>query len=526
MKKYIALKASAGSGKTFALTVRYITLLLLGAKPHEILTLTFTNKAANEMSERIYQTLLTLGDDEAYLDSICAQSGLDQKAVLGKKTQLVKQYTNADLSIYTIDKFVNKILREFCGYVGVSDDFEIREDDSDDLNLKFLKSLDLKQFDKLIDFALYENKKFGSLTSIFKILIEKNEKIDLVNIDSELISLQKTQVLNVAYKVKEFILNVASTKSAINSVDFDSFDSLLVKGKTWLAKETCKDFSYFKKFSDEVLESYFASLKQELVIYYKLRSSYSLNNLFELFFLFKGFKEQYNRSKNYLEFNDISNLVYDLLQNSIDRDFLYFRLDSRYAHLLIDEFQDTSLLQYRILEPVMNEILSGDENKFKSFFYVGDTKQSIYRFRGGKRELFDHVLNNSDLIELEAMHTNYRSSKEVVGFVNDTFLKLPGYEYFEQYSIKPNGYVEVINDTHLDEDEKFQGVAAKIANFVRVGMDVNDIAILTYTNADVLSLYSYLTQKFPGMKISTEMTSRLINQENVKAVINAIQYFK
>ena len=524
MKKYIALKASAGSGKTFALTVRYITLLLLGAKPHEILTLTFTNKAANEMSERIYQTLLTLGDDEAYLDSICAQSGLDQKAVLGKKTQLVKQYTNADLSIYTIDKFVNKILREFCGYVGVSDDFEIREDDSDDLNLKFLKSLDLKQFDKLIDFALYENKKFGSLTSIFKILIEKNEKIDLVNIDSELISLQKTQVLNVAYKVKEFILNVASTKSAINSVDFDSFDSLLVKGKTWLAKETCKDFSYFKKFSDEVLESYFASLKQELVIYYKLRSSYSLNNLFELFFLFKGFKEQYNRSKNYLEFNDISNLVYDLLQNSIDRDFLYFRLDSRYAHLLIDEFQDTSLLQYRILEPVMNEILSGDENKFKSFFYVGDTKQSIYRFRGGKRELFDHVLNNNDLIELEAMHTNYRSSKEVVGFVNDTFLKLPGYEYFEQYSIKPNGYVEVINDTHLDEDEKFQGVAAKIANFVRVGMDVNDIAILTYTNADVLSLYSYLTQKFPGMKISTEMTSRLINQENVKAVINAIQY--
>ena len=58
MKKYLALKASAGSGKTFALTVRYISLLLLGAKPNEILTLTFTNKAANEMSERIYKTLL------------------------------------------------------------------------------------------------------------------------------------------------------------------------------------------------------------------------------------------------------------------------------------------------------------------------------------------------------------------------------------------------------------------------------------------------------------------------------------
>ena len=76
MKKYLALKASAGSGKTFALTVRYITLLLLGAKPNEILTLTFTNKAANEMSERIYKTLLTLGDDEA---AINASFGLAKK---------------------------------------------------------------------------------------------------------------------------------------------------------------------------------------------------------------------------------------------------------------------------------------------------------------------------------------------------------------------------------------------------------------------------------------------------------------
>ena len=111
MKKYLALKASAGSGKTFALTVRYITLLLLGAKPSEILTLTFTNKAANEMSERIYKTLLTLGDDEAYLSAIEKQSGLTKQDILGKKSFLVKSFSNATLSIFTIDKFINKILR-------------------------------------------------------------------------------------------------------------------------------------------------------------------------------------------------------------------------------------------------------------------------------------------------------------------------------------------------------------------------------------------------------------------------------
>ena len=65
--------------------------------------------------------------------------------------------------------------------------------------------------------------------------------------------------------------------------------------------------------------------------------------------MFKDFKFNFNKNKNYLEFNDISNLVYELLSTKIDKEFLYFRLDSTYSHMLIDEFQDTSLLQYKIL---------------------------------------------------------------------------------------------------------------------------------------------------------------------------------
>ncbi|WP_152632497.1 RecB-like helicase [Aliarcobacter butzleri] len=523
MKNYLALKASAGSGKTFALTVRYICLLLLGAKPNEILTLTFTNKAANEMSERIYKTLLTLGDDEAYLNAIENEVNLSKEEILGKKNILIKQFSNANLSIFTIDKFVNKILREFCGYIGISDDFEIKNDDIEKLSYEFLKSLNEKDFQTLIDLSFYEKKKFNSIFELFKTILEKNEDIEVINIDASLIELQKENILKEAFKIKESILSCANaSNSAKNAVDFETFEDLF--GRTWLEKENFEDYSYFKKCANESNKSDFFNLKEELSIYYKIRTGFSLNKIFEVYLKFKDFKFEFNKNKNYLEFNDISNLVYDLLSTKIDKDFLYFRLDSNYSHILIDEFQDTSLLQYKILEPLIDEILSGDVTKFKTFFYVGDTKQSIYRFRGGKRELFDYVANTNKILEVEVLNTNYRSCENVINFVNELFLNLPNYEYFKQESVRTNGYVEVVVDTAFEKEEKFVNVAKKIEELLNNGVNFNDIAILTYTNDDVLSLYYYLKQKFPSIKISTEMTSKLINQQNVKAVINAIKY--
>ena len=525
MKKYLAYKASAGSGKTFALTVRYISLLLLGAKAKEILTLTFTNKAANEMSERIYHTLLNLGEDEAYLNAICEQSLLSPKQILSKKQTLIQEFTNATLSIFTIDKFINKILREFCGYIGISDDFEIKEDDVELLSSKFLESLDLESFDKLIDFSLYEKKKYSSLFDIFKNLLEKGESLEPMNIDASLIGLQKEEVLKYAYKIKEFILNSPlASDAAKKAVDFDSFDTLLDKGKTWLTKDCAADFRTFKKPSNELLEGYFSNLKEQITIYYKIRAGFSLSRLFELYKLFKNYKMKYNKSKNRLHFDDISNLTYELLSSVVDKEFLYFRLDSKFSHILIDEFQDTSLLQYKILQPLIEEILSGQEDSFKSFFYVGDTKQSIYRFRGGKRELFDYVANQNKMLEVEVLNTNYRSCKEIVNFVNNSFNKLTNYEYNDQIAIHNNGYVEVFEDEALLSEEKYENIAKKISQLMQNGVNSNDIAILTYTNDDVLSIYSYLKKMFPSLKVTTEMTSRLVNQENVKAVINAIKF--
>lgn len=525
MKKFLALKASAGSGKTFALTVRYISLLLKGANPSSILALTFTNKAANEMSERVFKTLNNLGNDAIYLSEISKLSGFSENQILEKKEYLVNLYLNSELSIYTIDKFVNKILREFCGYIGVSDDFAILEDDIENLSYKFLQSLNLEEFEKLIDFSYHESKKFNSIFDLFQILIEKNEKIETMNIDLKLISLQKELALEIAFKLKEHILNCdKASDSAKKAVDFESFDELLDKGKTWLTKNVSTDSRDFKKCSNDYFEENFQKLRVEIRNYYKLRSTYSLSSLYELYLLFKDFKKRYNQNKNYFTFNDISNFVYELLTSKIDKEFLYFRLDSKYNHILIDEFQDTSLLQFKILKPLIEEVISGSQESFKTFFYVGDIKQSIYRFRGGKRELFDFVSSNYNQIEVEQLNTNYRSAKNIVEFVNKAFLSLPNYDYFEQESVIENGYVEVLNDDELISDDKYKTIASKIASLLREGIDPNSIAVLTYTNDDVLGLYSYLNKVFPSLKISTEMTSKLINQENVKACINAIKY--
>jgi exodeoxyribonuclease V beta subunit len=355
---------------------------------------------------------------------------------------------------------------------------KLKEDDIETLSMKFLQSLDSKQFEALIDFSHYEKKKFNSIFDLFKNLLEKNETIDILNIDAKLIDLQKDMVLQNAFKIKEAILNCSvASNSAIKAVDFEKFDDLF--GRTWLEKDSLSDYSYFKKCANETIESYFSILKEQIAIYYKLRAGYSLSKLFELYLMFKDFKFSFNKNKNYLEFNDISNLVYELLSTKIDKEFLYFRLDSQFSHILMDEFQDTSLLQYKILEPLIKEILSGDENKFKTFFYVGDTKQSIYRFRGGKRELFDYVANTNKLLEVEVLNTNYRSCENIISYVNSLFLKLSNYEYFEQESIAKDGYIEVIEDSAFDEDEKFVNVASKIAALLQEGVNSNDIAILT-----------------------------------------------
>ena len=526
MQPFLALKASAGSGKTFALTIRYISLLLLDANPKEILTLTFTNKAAAQMSQRIYDTLLTLGSDDSIMNAIVDETSLTIQNIIDKKNSLITNFITSELAIYTIDKFINKILREFSGYIGINDDFTIKFDDEELLLYKFLLSLKEEQFDTLISFAYTENKKLNSIVELFKILIDKNEKLETMEFTYEQYDAVKIAILEDANIIKNFIDKSIVSKSAYNAVDFNSIDELLNKGKTWLTKDSLEEFSYFKKAKPpQELDDNLLNLKQNITLYYQIQESFTLKNLFKIFGDFKQFRTNYNKARNSLEFSDITNIVYKLLENNINKDFLYFRLDAKYNHILIDEFQDTSTLQFKILYHLIDEIISGNPEVYKTFFYVGDTKQSIYRFRGGTKELFDYVARLfSPMLEVKLLDTNYRSSKNIVSFVNDTFLSLDNYDYDEQFvNSKIDGFVELV-EVSSEKEVLYNDIYLKVDDLLKQGINANNIAILTYTNADVLSIYEYLKLKIPTLQIVTEMTSKLINQINVKAVINGVKY--
>ena len=525
MKQYLSLKASAGTGKTFALSARYISLLLNGVKSSEILCLTFTNKAASEMKQRIISTILNFEStkNEPLLEVVCSNLGISKSEAIDKKNTILSDFLNSQINVYTIDKFVNMILKEFSGYAQIADNYQIKKINKGFFAYHFLKWLDEKQSDLLINFIYNEGKSLDSLFDIFRSLEEKNEYFNPKYINKSSIFQLKNYILDLAYRLKNIVENSSNvTQSAKKAVDFVDFESFLDKSKTWLYKNGFCEFLHFKKIKSEEAEINFISLKNACGEYFRLTSQSNLWHIFEIYKDFLKFKEKFYQNYGQFEFNDITNLVYKLLNQGIDKDFLQFRLDMKFNHLLIDEFQDTSLIQYKILKPLISEIVSGQSHDYKTFFYVGDVKQAIYRFRNGKKELFDSLQNEFSNIETEELSVNFRSSKNVVNFCNQTFSNLDGFNYSKQISNSfRNGLIKVQNISDNWQNDLLTEVKYLLNN----NISPNNIAILTFANDEVGQIYDYFREYAPEIELNTETTNLLINQSSPKAIINIFKYF-
>ncbi|GAA7584423.1 RecB-like helicase [Helicobacter pylori] len=545
-RQCMALKASAGSGKTFALSVRFLALLFKGANPSEILTLTFTKKATAEMKERILDYLKILQkenlEDEKekeksqnILKELEEKYRLDPSLVQNSTQKIYQRFLNAEIRISTIDAFFQSILRKFCWFVGLSANFEVNEDTKvhqQQLNESFLRALNNEQLEELSVF-IAQCLSYDSYTSdsILERLRFLKNKLYLFDPNKKEPAFDEEGFLEKLRNLNKQIQSVeTASDTAKTAIKCDDFRGFLNSSLTWLEKKS--EYRYFKKFKDEIptLESECEEIENDLKRYYEARES-------ALFKKFPKFIQLYDRATSKiqaLDFDAIKDKVHALLNGyeEMPAEFFYFRLDSKIAHILIDEFQDTSLNDYKILAPFIDEIKAGigQAKWHRSVFFVGDIKQSIYGFRGSFSSLFESVSKDFYHDNLEF---NHRSSPLIINYVNTIFKK--AYQnsptaYLEQKYPKASsnkhardGYVKV----SLVADERellLKQILQEAKNLLEHRIDPKDITLLCATNDDALEIKNYLQKNLSAIRPSTESSAKLSQFVESRIIKNALEY--
>ncbi|GAA7929423.1 RecB-like helicase [Helicobacter pylori] len=545
-RQCMALKASAGSGKTFALSVRFLALLFKGANPSEILTLTFTKKATAEMKERILDYLKILQkenlEDEKekeksqnILKELEEKYHLNPDLVRNSAPKIYQRFLNAEIRISTIDAFFQSILRKFCWFVGLSTNFEVNEDTKvhqQRLNASFLSALNNEQLEELSVF-IAQCLSYDSYTSdsILERLRFLKNKLYLFDPNKKESAFDEEGFLEKLRNLNRQIQSVeTASDTAKKAIKCDDFRGFLNSSLTWLKKKG--EYRDFKKIKDEIptLESECEEIENDLKRYYEARES-------ALFKKFPKFIQLYDRATSKiqaLDFDAIKDKVHALLNGyeEMPAEFFYFRLDSRIAHILIDEFQDTSLNDYKILAPFIDEIKAGigQAKWHRSVFFVGDVKQSIYGFRGSFNSLFESV--SKDFYH-DNLPFNHRSSPLIINYVNTIFKK--AYQnsptaYWEQKYPKASsnkhardGYVKV----SLVADERellLKQILQEAKNLLEHRIDPKDITLLCATNDDALEIKNYLQKNLSAIRPSTESSAKLSQFVESKIIKNALEY--
>ena len=523
-KPFLAYSASAGSGKTFALSVRYISLLFMGEAPSSILAATFTNKAAAEMRQRVLSSLKNLGDNEAFLDAIVLQTGFSHEELFAKQPEVLGRFLASSAYIVTLDSFFSTILRSTSLELGLEPDFVTKEQGHEDLEMHFLEEVQSQGLlSRLVKLAMdIEDKRFNKIFD----LMQNFYKVDplLPKLDPPSVSLSQQVEMCEALRIAMItaLKNAAATPRCIKQ--FETKNTKELFGKTLFAKETLGEHSWYKKVANEESEAIYIALKEALSLWANIREAIVLESLFNIYDYYRNANISNAKTSGVLSFDDLTYFSYRLLHESVSKEFLYFKIDAKFKHILLDEFQDTSTLQFLLLQPLIDEIFAGvGQSEFKSFFYVGDTKQSLYRFRGGVEELFDKVAQNYG-VKIEQMDTNYRSSKSVVEQVNRWFEPaMQGYVPQKAHGLKDDkgneieGYVAVV-----ESEEPIDEAVNQAKRLLDLGVHVDDIAFLVSTNKDGQTLQEACQHE--GIDTLLKTSSSLKNMPRIASLMRMVSY--
>jgi len=585
--------ASAGSGKTYTLVQDYLKILFTSNSLltfRTILALTFTNKAVGEMKERIIDTLKAFSDKSIFkmsnsmFEAIAIDLNIEPK-VLHERSKLllhtiVHNYAAFDIS--TIDKFNHKLIRTFAHDLKLPVNFEVELDTKSMLAKAVDKLIDKAGSDKeltkvLVDFAIEKTDDDKSwdisydFNTIAALLINENEIPYIDKLKDKTLNDFKTlktnlkkqfkansdQVTEVAKKVLELI-----NQSQINHTDFSS--SYLPKHFIKLAEGNFNvSFStkwqndlidgspiYPKKVSDDVacsiesirLQLTDAFLKTKSAIFQIKFLKNALNNIIPLSVLgaIKKSLDELKQEDDLLLISEFNALINNEIKEQ-PTPFIYERIGEKFKHYFIDEFQDTSVLQWENLIPLVDNAITGQNLKGETgtAMLVGDAKQAIYRWRGGRAEQFIDLYSEGNPFHVnktvENLPSNYRSFKNIVEFNNAFFNHISKFAFsnsqhqtiyqnaHQELVLKDDGYVELsfLNIDDEDKNELYcEAVLNTIEKAVQNGFSLKDICIIVRRKKEGIAIAEYLSSKHYSI-ISSE-TLMLKNSPEVNFIINIL----
>jgi ATP-dependent exoDNAse (exonuclease V) beta subunit len=619
-KPFTVYKSSAGSGKTYTLVKEYLKLALAtGQKEYYryILAITFTNKAAEEMKARVFVCLKDISENltsdhknfslqKSLTDELQIPLHELQHRAEQVLTHMLHHYS--DIGISTIDKFTHKVLRTFAHDLHLPMNFEI-EMDADSLLSEAVELLLAKVGEEkevtnlLLNFAesKTENDKSWNIEKdIFhfskNLLKEESESfldsLRAIDINQyfeciKLLRKKKLDFENSLIKIGKEAAGLIKEKNIKNDSFFQgkngigtyfnylsSFKSDKLSPNSYVYK-TINENNWFSKKASEDQQKSIEEIKDELTSYYLdaqdiLQSSYpeylAVNDILVNIHSMALLKElevilsEIKSEQNILPIAEFNKRISEIVRNE-SAPFIYERIGEKYHHFLIDEFQDTSIMQWQNILPLIHNSLSGANFNM----IVGDGKQSIYRWRGGEVEQFSNLPKifskeplNDILIERQQalvhaynekiLNKNWRSKKEIIQFNNQFFRFLSDaylndlknvYDKLEQEHNEQNtgGWVTCnliklnkneINDSEEDElSESEKEKALKIMlNYIHThlkrGYKQKDICVLCRKNIEGQEVADFLIEN--NLNVISPDSLLLAHNSNVQFIIHLLQY--
>ena len=587
---FTVYNASAGSGKTHTLVEAFLKLLLQSDNPYlfkNTLAITFTNKAVTEMKDRIINRLKEFSDvtildhPSAMFGHLCSDLSLAPEQLHLKAKNLLHRMAHnyAGFNISTIDGFTHNLIRTFAFDLKLPLNFEVELDQDSFLNEAINSLIARTGEDKdltkiLVDFAIEkadEDKHWDivyDLNTIGKLLFSENDSpyIRPLSTKSLLDFKDLKQHLSTAIRAltshiiadASHILNIIR-EAGLEPSDFSSgylpkhfsnlsqqnFDiNFNAKWQEDLEQKTL----YPKRVSNSVASTIDALQPQIVKAFndtkrdvYQLKFSTAFyRNLTPLSVLnaISNEIETLKAEQNKILISEFNSIIsHELNKQPIP--FIYERLGEKIKHYFIDEFQDTSKMQWENLIPLLENTLSSENG---SVMIVGDAKQAIYRWRGGVAEQFIDLFNRTSepfpiKQVIENLEFNYRSLSEIVSFNNgffgflselvfskDTYKNL--YRSSHQIPMKSDtGYVE-LSFLNIEKDDDRDAVYAQaiyqtIQKCIQNGFALNDICILTRYKKDEKNVAAFLSAQ-EHMNIISEDGLLLSSSPEVQFLIQVL----